>query len=116
MARRIKQIEKSSNDLMGNRTHDHPACSIVHQPTTVLHPQILSVSEKKEGSAYRDQFPAASQQNIANRFSVLWDKPISQHCVGDILSEKNTGENQASGNREKLKGAKHEKLEYVLAM
>jgi hypothetical protein len=46
----------------------------------------------------------------------LWDKPIKQCCVGDILSEKNIRENQASGNMEKLKGAKHEKLEDVLAM
>jgi hypothetical protein len=31
-------------------------------------------------------------------------------------SEKNIGENQESGNMEKLKGAKHEKLDTVLAM
>jgi hypothetical protein len=33
-ARRVKSIEES-NDLIGNRTRDLPACSIVPQPTTV---------------------------------------------------------------------------------
>jgi hypothetical protein len=32
MAGRIRSIEKS-NDLIGNRTRDLPACSIVPQPT-----------------------------------------------------------------------------------
>jgi hypothetical protein len=34
-AGRIRYTEKSS-DLMGNRTHDLPACSTVPQPTTLL--------------------------------------------------------------------------------
>jgi hypothetical protein len=34
-AGRFRSIEKSS-DLVGNRTHDLPACSIVPQPTTLL--------------------------------------------------------------------------------
>jgi hypothetical protein len=33
-AGRIRSNEKS-NDLLGNRTRDLPACSIVHQPTTL---------------------------------------------------------------------------------
>jgi hypothetical protein len=33
--------------------------------------------------------PGASQKNIANYF-FLWGKPISQCCLGNILSEKNT--------------------------
>jgi hypothetical protein len=33
-AERIRSIEKS-NDLMGNRTRDLPACNIVPQPTTL---------------------------------------------------------------------------------
>jgi hypothetical protein len=33
----------------------------------------------------KEQYPSADQQNIAKCFSLLWDKPISQHCVGDIL-------------------------------
>jgi hypothetical protein len=76
----------------------------VHQPTTVPRPRILSVSEKKEDSAYTDLFPPASQQNTANHFFVLWDKSVS-HFVGNMHSEKNI--------RENLKGAK---LEDVLAM
>jgi hypothetical protein len=37
--------------------------------------------------AYKEQYPGASQQNIANYYySILWGKPLSQHCIGDILS------------------------------
>jgi hypothetical protein len=32
---------KKSNDLMGNRTRDLPACSIVSQPTTLPLPYLL---------------------------------------------------------------------------
>jgi hypothetical protein len=51
-AGRIRSIEKS-DDLIGNRTHDFPACSIVPQPTTlpralpiqwVLKQKIMSVN------------------------------------------------------------------------
>jgi hypothetical protein len=34
-AGRIRSIEKKSNNLIGNRTRDLPACSIVPQPTTL---------------------------------------------------------------------------------
>jgi hypothetical protein len=34
-AGRIRSIEKKSNDLTGNRTHYLPACSTLHQPTTL---------------------------------------------------------------------------------
>jgi hypothetical protein len=37
--------------------------------------------------ACREQYPGANQQNIANYFSLLWGKPISRCCIGDILSE-----------------------------
>lgn len=49
---------------------------------------VLIVSEKKEVLAQREQFPASSQQNIANYFSVLWDKSLSHLSIGNILSEK----------------------------
>jgi hypothetical protein len=40
----IKSIEKS-NDLMGNRTYNLPACTIVPQPTMLLHaPLIVLIS------------------------------------------------------------------------
>jgi hypothetical protein len=38
--------------------------------------------------ACKEEYPGASQQNISNYFSLLWGKPISWRCVGDILSEK----------------------------
>jgi hypothetical protein len=34
-------------------------------------------------SLAREQYPGASQQNIANYFSLLWGKPIGRHCGGD---------------------------------
>jgi hypothetical protein len=34
---------KKSNDLIGNRTHDLPPCSIVPQPTTVLRVPLFRV-------------------------------------------------------------------------
>jgi hypothetical protein len=33
----LSQLKKRSNDLIGNRTRDLPACSIVSQPTTLPH-------------------------------------------------------------------------------
>jgi hypothetical protein len=36
VARRLRSIEKF-NEFIGNRTRDLPACSILAQPTTLLH-------------------------------------------------------------------------------
>jgi hypothetical protein len=38
--------------------------------------------------AYKEQYPGASQQNIANSVSLLWGKPTSWCCVVDILRNK----------------------------
>jgi hypothetical protein len=46
---------------------------------------------RKDVCAYREQYSATRQQNIANNFSLLWGKTISWHCVGDILREKRNG-------------------------
>jgi hypothetical protein len=35
LERLVKLEKKKSNDLIGNRSHDLPACSIVPQPTTL---------------------------------------------------------------------------------
>jgi hypothetical protein len=43
--------------------------------------------KKKGACACRDQFPVASQQNIAKHFSVLWDNPIWRRCIGEKLNE-----------------------------
>jgi hypothetical protein len=77
---------------------------------------MLSVIEKKEVLAHKDNFPGTSQRNLANPFSVLWDKPFSHCSIGDILSEKNKWKNLTSGNMKKLKGVKHKKLKGVLAI
>jgi hypothetical protein len=75
---------------------------------------VLSVGEKKNVCAYKEQNPSASQQNIADYFSQLWGKPISRRCVGDILSEKEKWENERCESVKRLKGAKHEDLEDAL--
>lgn len=75
---------------------------------------MLSVSEKRDVCAYKEQYPGASQQNIANYFSVLWDKPISRRCVGDILSEKERWKNERRKSVKRLKGAKHQDVESTL--
>jgi hypothetical protein len=45
---------------------------------------VLNLSEKKEVCISKDQL----QLNTANRFSLLWDKPINRKCIGGMLSEK----------------------------
>ncbi|XP_021916826.1 tigger transposable element-derived protein 6-like [Zootermopsis nevadensis] len=75
---------------------------------------VLSVGEKKDICAYKERYPCASQQNIANHFSRLWGKPLSRRCVGDILSEREKWENERCENMKRLKGAKHEDLEDAL--
>jgi hypothetical protein len=59
---------------------------------------ILCTNEKQEFCAYRDRFLLASQQNAANHF-FLWDKPISQHCIGHRRSEDNKWEDLASADK-----------------
>jgi hypothetical protein len=68
---------------------------------------VLSVGDKKR-HAYKEQYCAARQQNVANNFSLLWGKPVSQLCVGDTLREKKKWENKTCKNMRRLKGAKLE--------
>jgi hypothetical protein len=76
----------------------------------------LRVNQKKEVCPYRHPLPAASQQNTANHFSLLWDTPISRRCSGDVLSEKSKWENLASAITKKVTGAKHVSLEEALPL
>lgn len=76
---------------------------------------IYGEGEKKDISAYGDQFPVAFLHNIANHF-LLWDKFISEHCICDILSEKSKWENLANANVKKVMGATEGKLEDGLAV
>jgi hypothetical protein len=39
---------KKFNDLIGNRTGDLPACSIVPQPTMLPYAQLINVADKKQ--------------------------------------------------------------------
>jgi hypothetical protein len=48
--------------------------------------ELLNIGGKERLSAYKEQYQAASQQYIANYFSLL-GKPTRQCCVGD-LNEK----------------------------
>jgi hypothetical protein len=40
----------------------------------------------KKVCSCKEQYPDASQRNIAKHFSILWDKPISLRCDRCILS------------------------------
>jgi hypothetical protein len=59
---------------------------------------VLSAGERKYVCVSRDQFLVVTEQNLANHFSWLWDKPISRCFIGDILSESNKWENLANAN------------------
>jgi hypothetical protein len=57
--------------------------------------------------AYKEQYPDASQQNIANYFFLYGvNLSISRRCVSDILSEKRKWENETCESVKWLKGAK----------
>jgi len=47
------------------------------------------MSVKRKRTALTEQIPVASQQNIANHSTLLWEKPISYCCIGDTLSANN---------------------------
>jgi hypothetical protein len=49
--------------------------------------------KKKDVYTCTEQYPGASQ-NILNYFSLLWGKPISWQCVGDIPNERRKWENE----------------------
>lgn len=50
---------------------------------------MLRVGKEGDVCGLKEWYPGASQQNIANCFSHLWAKPISQqqNCVRDIVNE-----------------------------
>jgi hypothetical protein len=65
---RIMSIEKS-NDLIGNRTRDLPACSIVPQPTTLPRaPDSNQVSVEHRSDALPQEC-TCSVQSIAHRLN-----------------------------------------------
>jgi hypothetical protein len=45
---------------------------------------------KKDVCAYKEQYPSASQQNIAHCFSLLWGIPTTHRCVGDMSEKENS--------------------------
>jgi hypothetical protein len=49
---------------------------------------------KRDVCTCKEQYPGASQQNIDKYFSLVWSKPISQHCGEHILTEEKKWENE----------------------
>ena len=49
---------------------------------------VLEPSRKSEIVKYANEHPKASQQDVANYFSVLWDYPVNRRTVGDILARR----------------------------
>jgi hypothetical protein len=78
--------------------------------------EVVSVNKNKEVCSCKDQFLAASEQIIINRSFILWDMPISQCWIGDVLSEKIKWENSVCGYVKKIKGEQHDKLEEALTI
>jgi hypothetical protein len=65
----------------------------------------VSSGGKKVVCAYREQYPGAGQQNIANYLQLSQcgtELSISQRCVGDILNEKGGGKNRKINGTSKL--------------
>jgi hypothetical protein len=85
----------------------------------------VSSGGKKVVCAYREQYPGAGQQNIANYLQLSQcgtELSISQCCVGDVLNERGGGgpekemEHPDLGSVKFLKDAKLEGLEDVLVI
>jgi hypothetical protein len=55
--------------------------------------------------AYKEKYPVATQQNVANSLSRLLGNPISRRCVRDILRETKKWHNETCENVRWLKGA-----------
>jgi hypothetical protein len=72
--------------------------------------------KNKEVCSSRDPFLAASEQNIINHSSILWDTPIRQCWIGYMLIEKNKWEYLEGSYVKKIKGEKHDKLEEALTV
>jgi hypothetical protein len=49
----------------------------------------INIGDKTEMCVYKEQYSAARQQNVANSFPLLWNKPVSRHCVGGIIRKNN---------------------------
>jgi hypothetical protein len=72
---RIRSIEKS-NDLIGNRTWDLPACSIVPQPTTQLRaPHLPGSTEENNEKPVR----------IAGPSQDVYQAPSKSECKSRVL-------------------------------
>lgn len=77
---------------------------------------IVSVSKNKDVCSCRDQFFAASEQNIINNSAILRNTLISQCWIGYVLSEKNNWEPLVGGYVKKIKDEKYDKLEEALTI
>ena len=75
----------------------------------------FSVREKQQICLYSNQWPTKSQQQIANHFSTLWQKPIARRTAWDILQKKEKWLADTTNlETKKFKTAKHETLEKAL--
>jgi hypothetical protein len=87
MAGRIRSTEKS-NDLIGNWTHDLPACSTVPQPTTLLNVPVCYIRE-----LYQQQW---GRQRLFKFFFGLFGECMCNHCYNCSFVSTFTNETQLS--------------------
>jgi hypothetical protein len=88
---KVRSIEKS-NDLIGLRTHDLPACSIVPQPTTL--PRALrlymSISVKQYWKDFQHIWLLKhnyTSRNTLNKTTIcIWNKVVTTYFVSSTTS------------------------------
>jgi hypothetical protein len=79
---------KSSNDTIGNQTHDLPACVTVPQPTALgTYRQLTSSPAFEAGTSLNNAHKAVSAPQyevliVRNNPSMLYRDPITPYCVG----------------------------------
>jgi hypothetical protein len=88
-AGRIRSFEKS-NDFVGNRTCDFPACSIVLQPTMLLHQILQSMEWWCEWCASQCQAMFASGMTLWDAVFELPNPYLQQGYIGYVFSYYNS--------------------------
>jgi hypothetical protein len=78
---------------------------------------VLDSTRKREIVKYSGLNPKASQQDIANHFSVIWDYEVKRRTMGDIMSQKDKWNSDDCDRPCKVRRvAKHSDMEEALFM
>ena len=77
---------------------------------------VLDDVQKRSILKYVEDNPKATQQQVADHFSIYWDIPVKRRTVGDIISRKDTfdSDNEGSPARKRHRSAHHTDMEKCL--